>query len=460
MKKAPGVSAHLAVFIIVCAILAACSPNAQTMADYSGWWEYESAVPGDDEAPLFYYIEIPEEGGRITCYDEDGEVVDSGSLRNGSKITMRLNNYGEIPLNPPRTESDDRYLTAVDPQDGWFIDSWFNFRYIGSTPFMTAEGTPNVYVAEGSFSLGGFLPPDESLGRHSWEIEYGNFPYMDGSELLAPAAEAMAQSLLNPEGEIETPLTRFSHEASATERFLYRETESSGVLYDDNTPVYLEAATPNLLLLANFTSEDEAYLESEGEAIVAEEFSREALVFITHADNPVESLTVEQLRGVLSGEIVNWSEIGGDNADIRLYYDFERMGPEIERLLHSLVMEGASLTGPVMGEQVIPSGIPGGDSYTLSYPEAYQNGPDSIGIAFLSDTAQPDVKPLAIDGVPPIAEAILAGEYPLCIGCFAVYRESDKDGVPAQFTEWMLGGKGAAVLEAAGIVPLGDAAER
>jgi phosphate transport system substrate-binding protein len=47
---------------------------------------------------------------------------------------------------------------------------------------------------------------------------------------------------------------------------------------------------------------------------------RDRIAVITHKDNPVKRLTAEQLRGIFSGEIENWKEVGGDNAPIMIVW--------------------------------------------------------------------------------------------------------------------------------------------
>ncbi|MEM9797856.1 MAG: phosphate ABC transporter substrate-binding/OmpA family protein [Pseudomonadota bacterium] len=42
----------------------------------------------------------------------------------------------------------------------------------------------------------------------------------------------------------------------------------------------------------------------------------DSLVVVTHPDNPVSRLTMDQLAGIYSGRITNWAELGGDNAPI------------------------------------------------------------------------------------------------------------------------------------------------
>src|SRR4030067_746732 len=45
----------------------------------------------------------------------------------------------------------------------------------------------------------------------------------------------------------------------------------------------------------------------------------DALVVITHAENPVATISSEQLRKVYKGQITTWEELGGQDAPIELY---------------------------------------------------------------------------------------------------------------------------------------------
>lgn len=42
-------------------------------------------------------------------------------------------------------------------------------------------------------------------------------------------------------------------------------------------------------------------------------FATDALVFVVNADNPVNGLTTEQLQKIYTGEITNWSQVGGED---------------------------------------------------------------------------------------------------------------------------------------------------
>lgn len=45
----------------------------------------------------------------------------------------------------------------------------------------------------------------------------------------------------------------------------------------------------------------------------------DSLVVITHPANPVQSISMDQLRGIYSGQITNWAELGGNNTPIRVF---------------------------------------------------------------------------------------------------------------------------------------------
>ncbi|MCL1830554.1 MAG: substrate-binding domain-containing protein [Oscillospiraceae bacterium] len=45
-------------------------------------------------------------------------------------------------------------------------------------------------------------------------------------------------------------------------------------------------------------------------------YGLDALVFIVNKNNPINNLTTEQLIGIYTGQIKDWSEVGGDNGPI------------------------------------------------------------------------------------------------------------------------------------------------
>ena len=58
----------------------------------------------------------------------------------------------------------------------------------------------------------------------------------------------------------------------------------------------------------------------EGTEFEYTEIGKEAFVFFVHKDNPITNLTTEQIKGIYSGEITNWKEVGGSDEKIVAFH--------------------------------------------------------------------------------------------------------------------------------------------
>ncbi len=76
---------------------------------------------------------------------------------------------------------------------------------------------------------------------------------------------------------------------------------------------------------------------------------REAFVFFVNSENPVEGLTVEEIQGIYTGQITNWSQVGGKNQSIRPFQRRENSGSQSALLR---LMEGLPLIEPEQEDRV------------------------------------------------------------------------------------------------------------
>jgi phosphate transport system substrate-binding protein len=67
------------------------------------------------------------------------------------------------------------------------------------------------------------------------------------------------------------------------------------------------------------------------------EITKDQIVAIVHRDNPVESLTWEQLAGLNNGRITNWREIGGPDLPVQVVTSHS--GSATKSVLNELVMK-------------------------------------------------------------------------------------------------------------------------
>lgn len=82
--------------------------------------------------------------------------------------------------------------------------------------------------------------------------------------------------------------------------------------------VDLSEGRSRLAVLSREPNESEVEALSAGEAdFISRTVAHDALAVIVHGDNPVEDLTVGQLRDIYTGKITNWRDLGGKDMAIR-----------------------------------------------------------------------------------------------------------------------------------------------
>lgn len=178
-------------------------------------------------------------------------------------------------------------------------------------------------------------------------------------------------------------------------------------------------------------------------------FAREAFVFITHADNPVDSLTQQQVRDIFSGKTTRWSDVGGDARDIEVWQRPEDSGSQSTML--AKVMKETPMLPPK--ETEVARGMGG----VIRKVAEYQNSKGAIGYTFryyaTKMNANAGIKLLAIDGVAPTKENIRNETYPFVVDVYMVTRENPT-AETQKLVAWFLSPQGQALVEDVGYVPL------
>lgn len=202
----------------------------------------------------------------------------------------------------------------------------------------------------------------------------------------------------------------------------------------------------DIFIGAGPSKEQKAYAERRGTEFVYTQIGWEAFVFFVHKDNPINSLTVEQIKGIYSGEITNWSQVGGSDEEIIPFQRDEGSGSQsmmIRFMGDTPLMEAETKTISGMGaviERVVD----------------YQSRKGSIGYSFryyIEGIVQnPEVKMIAVEGIAPTAENIKNNTYPIITPVYAVTYTNNPNPNVALLVEWMLGDEGQYIIEATGYV--------
>lgn len=256
-------------------------------------------------------------------------------------------------------------------------------------------------------------------------------PRLDGATALYPLYAAFAQAVY-PEQE-----------------YAYKDSE---VMVNTTPEAYnnLIAGKVDLIFAAAPSEPQKAAARRDGLELKLTPIGREAFVFFVNADNPVQGLTTEQLLRIYSGEITNWSEVGGENKAIRAFQRPEGSGSQT---MLQKIMEGRELA-EAPSEDVV-SGMGG----IIERTADYRNHKNALGFSFLFYATEMvrngDIRLLEMDGVTPNRMTIANGDYPLASEFYAVTAGSDNPNVD-KLIAWIRSPQGQELIEQTGYTPLGQ----
>ena len=144
-------------------------------------------------------------------------------------------------------------------------------------------------------------------------------------------------------------------------------------------------------------------------------FAREAFVFFVPSGNPVSNLTQEQIRGIYSGRITNWKEVGGPDRAIKPFQRNEGSGSQT---MLQKIMGKTPIIPPIREDRV------GGMGGIIRDVAAYRNSGDAIGFTFRFFSTEMfrngSIKLLSVDGITPTLENIQNGSYPFLTDCCVI----------------------------------------
>jgi len=170
----------------------------------------------------------------------------------------------------------------------------------------------------------------------------------------------------------------------------------------------------------------------------------DALVVITHPENPVNNITHEDLKKVFSGEIKNWKELGGNDAAIEV---FARKGK----------ISGVGLVSRelIFGNTDIDFAATEEFKSTGPLEKKLEQSPNAIALDGISSARKRNLKFLSLNGVEPSKENIISGEYILFRPLYVVTAKKASDKVK-EFLKFAKSSKGQEVISSQGTVTLAE----
>lgn len=194
-------------------------------------------------------------------------------------------------------------------------------------------------------------------------------------------------------------------------------------------------------------SEKEQF-KKEGKTLLDLVVATDAIEILVNSANPVSSLTMEQVKGVFTGTITNWKEVGGADTRVNAYG-----------------RDSASGTHAFMQEHALK-----GNQYVSSIREFSGNAPmvaammqDPGGIAYAGLAAGKNAKHLLIQSAPgsppiePSTQNVASGKYPLSRQLHW-YLAARPVGDVKDLCEWVVSSEAQTIVQTLGFLPLSSEA--
>lgn len=198
------------------------------------------------------------------------------------------------------------------------------------------------------------------------------------------------------------------------------------VLTTDTESTAIADGTADLVIASSLATQQSDNVIQAADATV---FALEGLVIVTSQANPIESITIEDAARIFSGQITNWSEVGGRNEQIRVY-SLDEATPT-GSLFKNLIMDQ-------YGVQILESAERMETDELLV--ETVSVNPSGIG--FIRFGVRGGVKSLAIRGscgiqTPANTFSIKAEEYPLTRRLFLYQVDNFDQGLRGSFSDYL-----------------------
>jgi len=294
----------------------------------------------------------------------------------------------------------------------------------------------------------------KSTGKYYLEASYGTYPLIDGSTTCEPMAIEFGRQHLglsdNDLISYDTLGFVYFNTTGTAYNYLIKKTvnENPGFIYSKQTG--MKAKIVDILIATEPSDQELAMAKANNVTLIVKPVCYDSFVFITHKNNPVSSLTVEQVQKIYTGEITNWKEVGGKDEKIFPFQREENSGSQTT--MEKQVMKGKKMIAPTKVNVITEMGE------LVKTVSEYKNSTASIGYTFKYYIDKlyknENIKVIKINGIAPTNETMQNSTYPFTTNYFGVIRAEDKNKTGGKFLDWMLSSEGQACIVQAGYCPL------
>ena len=171
----------------------------------------------------------------------------------------------------------------------------------------------------------------------------------------------------------------------------------------------------------------------------------DGITIIANKSNPIKDIDDKTLGKVFRGEITNWKELGGEDAEIVVLSRDSSSGTHVffkEHIVREGNAKGPQEYGPktlyMPSNEAIKQEVKA-NKYAIGY----------IGMGYMDDS----VEAVTVDGIPATLENVLNKTYPIAREVFW-YADAAREGVVKNLVDYAVSPEGQQIMKDEGFVPV------
>ena len=166
----------------------------------------------------------------------------------------------------------------------------------------------------------------------------------------------------------------------------------------------------------------------------------DGMAVIVNENSPIKDLTKRQVEQIFTGDVSDWSAVGGNPGTISIYTRNTSSGTYSDwKDLAMKKRDYAPSSQKMAGNEQIAAEV--------------AKNPNGIGYVGLAYIHAPGIKVVSVEGGTPNKESVLSKKYPYARPNF-FYTNGDAPGEAAKFIEFTLGPVGQKIVEKVGFIPV------
>jgi phosphate transport system substrate-binding protein len=166
----------------------------------------------------------------------------------------------------------------------------------------------------------------------------------------------------------------------------------------------------------------------------------DGMAVIVNSANPIKGLTKKQIEQIFTGDVTDWSAVGGSGGKISIYTRNTSSGTYSDwKELAMKKRDYASSSQKMAGNEQIAAEV-----------GKNANGVGYVGMAY---TKASGIKVVPVDGIVPSQQTVLGKTYPYARPTF-YYTNGEPSGLAKEFLDFTISAAGQKIVGQVGFVPI------